>query len=85
MSAALCFDVLYVMLDVFKAYFKEFNEKRMKNNFVVVYELLDEMFDFGYPQITNEEMLQLYIKSEKLKKKAKVRSGSKVASGAQCC
>ena len=70
-NAALCFDVLYNMVGVFKAYFDEFNEKVMKNNFVVIYELLDEMFDFGYPQITNEDMLQLYILSNKLKKKAK--------------
>lgn len=35
----------------------------MKSNFVVVYELLDEMFDFGYPQITNEDMLQVRLSS----------------------
>jgi AP-2 complex subunit mu-1 len=36
-----------------------------------VQELLDEVMDYGYPQITNDDMLQLYILSEKLKKKKK--------------
>ena len=30
-------------------------------NFVLVYELLDEVMDFGYPQIMNEQILKSYI------------------------
>ena len=26
------------------------NEETVKNNFVVIYELLDEVLDYGYPQ-----------------------------------
>lgn len=77
--AVMCFNILYGMVDIFKSYFGKFNEKTLKNNFVLVYELLDEIMDFGYPQITNEDMLQLYIMSEKLKKK-KEKAGASSAS-----
>ena len=35
----------------------------MRDNFVITYELLDEMLDFGYPQITEEKVLSQYIKT----------------------
>ena len=35
-----------------KAYFGgEFSEQSIKGNFVLIYELLDEIMDFGYPQV----------------------------------
>ena len=34
-------------------YFKEIEEESIRDNFGVVYELLDEMIDNGYPQITD--------------------------------
>jgi len=36
---------------VFKEYFRELEEESIRDNFVVIYELLDEMMDFGYPQV----------------------------------
>jgi len=30
-------------------YFKELEEESVRDNFVVIYELLDEMMDNGYP------------------------------------
>ena len=36
-----------------KSYFGgEFSEQSIKNNFVLIYELLDEIMDFGYPQVS---------------------------------
>lgn len=35
----------------------------MKKNFVVIYELLDEIMDYGVPQITETELLKAYIQS----------------------
>jgi AP-1 complex subunit mu len=42
-----------------------------RDNFVITYELLDEMMDNGYPQITESKVLREYIKTEshKLTKK----------------
>lgn len=50
---------MHRLIDVFKHYFKEVEEESIKDNFVVVYELLDEMMDFGYPQSTEPKILQV--------------------------
>ena len=42
-------------------YFKEVEEESIRDNFVICYELLDEMVDFGYPQTTDAKILQEYI------------------------
>ena len=39
-------------------YFKEVEEESIRDNFVIVYELLDEMMDFGFPQSTDPSILQ---------------------------
>lgn len=36
----------------------------MRDNFVIIYELLDEMMDFGYPQTTEGRILREYITQE---------------------
>ncbi|KAG2461461.1 AP1M1 protein, partial [Polypterus senegalus] len=46
---------------VFKEYFKELEEESIRDNFVTVYELLDELMDFGFPQTTDSKILQEYI------------------------
>jgi AP-1 complex subunit mu len=45
-------------VEVFTEYFKELEEESIRDNFVVIYELLDEMMDFGYPQTTETKILQ---------------------------
>jgi len=32
-------------------------EESLRDNFVIVYELLDEVMDFGYPQFTEAQIL----------------------------
>jgi len=39
------------ILQVFTEYFKELEEESIRDNFVIIYELLDELMDFGYPQV----------------------------------
>ncbi len=39
-------------------------EESIRDNFVLIYELLDEFMDFGYPQITETKVLQKYITQE---------------------
>ncbi len=50
---------LHKLVEVFQYYFKELEEDSIKDNFVVVYELLDEMMDFGFPQTTEPKILQV--------------------------
>lgn len=47
-------------MEVFTEYFKELEEESIRDNFVIIYELLDEMMDFGYPQTTESKILQEY-------------------------
>lgn len=42
-------------------YFKELEEESIRDNFVIIYELLDEIMDFGYPQTTDSKILQEYV------------------------
>lgn len=50
-----------VCLQVFTEYFKSLEEESIRDNFVIIYELLDELMDFGYPQSTDPKILQSYI------------------------
>ncbi|XP_055832816.1 AP-1 complex subunit mu-2-like [Solanum dulcamara] len=62
-AASLLF-FLHCVADVFKHYFEELEEESLRDNFVVVYELLDEMMDFGYPQYTEAKILSEFIKTD---------------------
>ena len=53
------------MLHVLIEYFKELEEESIRDNFVIIYELLDEMMDFGYPQTTESKILQEWVGSNK--------------------
>eukprot|EP00347_Sterkiella_histriomuscorum_P017359 403349685 len=63
-NVALVFSFLYKMQEVFTDYFKELEDESLRDNFVITYELLDEMMDHGYPQITEVKILKEYIKTE---------------------
>eukprot|EP00053_Salpingoeca_punica_P017750 m.171605 g.171605 ORF g.171605 m.171605 type:complete len:424 (+) comp17279_c0_seq1:100-1371(+) len=60
-NIVLAFVFLHKMLQVFREYFKELEEESIRDNFVISYELLDELMDFGYPQSTDTSILQKYI------------------------
>lgn len=63
-NIALIFTMLHKIVEVFTEYFKELEEESIRDNFVIVYELLDELIDFGYPQTTDSKILQEYITQE---------------------
>uniref|UniRef100_A0A183CMA7 MHD domain-containing protein n=1 Tax=Globodera pallida TaxID=36090 RepID=A0A183CMA7_GLOPA len=52
---------LYKLVGVLAEYFKDVEEESIRDNFVIIYELLDEMMDFGYPQITEGRILREYF------------------------
>ena len=53
-NAALIFSFLHKLVAIFCEYFKELEEESIRDNFVLIYELLDEVMDFGYPQTTGD-------------------------------
>ena len=50
-----------IFLQVMEDYFKDVEEESIRDNFVIIYELLDELVDFGYPQTTDGKILQEFI------------------------
>ena len=66
-NAGLMFEFLYAFIKICKNYFGEFTEEKIRNNFVLIYELLDECMDYGYPQITDTDLLKKFIFQGKVK------------------
>jgi AP-1 complex subunit mu len=60
-NAMIILNFLYQLVEVFQDYFSELVEESIRDNFVITYELLDEMMDFGYPQSTEPKILKEYI------------------------
>eukprot|EP01102_Stenamoeba_stenopodia_P008024 TRINITY_DN2275_c0_g1_i1.p1 TRINITY_DN2275_c0_g1~~TRINITY_DN2275_c0_g1_i1.p1 ORF type:complete len:418 (+),score=72.55 TRINITY_DN2275_c0_g1_i1:178-1431(+) len=57
----LVIDFLYRIVSIFKDYFREVSEDSLKENFVVLYQLLDEMMDNGHPFTTEPNVLKEMI------------------------
>ena len=72
-NATLVFSFLHKLVQVFKEYFKELEEESIRDNFVLIYELLDELMDFGYPQTTETKILQEFITQQSHKLESAVR------------
>lgn len=60
-NGAMILAFLYKLLEVLASYMREVREDSVRENFVVIYELLDEMMDWGVPQVTETAMLSQFI------------------------
>ena len=60
-NVMLILNFLYKIVEVFEEYFNGLEQESIRDNFVIIYELLDEMADFGFPQHTEAKMLKDYI------------------------
>jgi len=63
-SPAGVLELLNRMAKVFKDYCGVLTEESIRKNFILVYELLDEIIDYGYPQVTSTEMLKSCVHNE---------------------
>ena len=52
---------LLKLIEVLTLYFKSLEEESIRDNFVIIYELLDEVMDYGIPQTTDTKILKEYI------------------------
>ena len=62
-NCALAFQYMVQLLQICKDYFHRLDEVALKDNFVTIQEIIDETLDFGYPQITETDLLKSYIVS----------------------
>lgn len=44
-------DIIYRMMKVFRDYCGVLNEESIRKNFVLIYEIIDEVIDYGHPQL----------------------------------
>ena len=58
----LIFFFLHRLVDLLISYFNILEEESIRDNFVIIYEILDEVVDYGYPQNTDAKLLKEYIK-----------------------
>jgi AP-4 complex subunit mu-1 len=63
-SPSLVLELLQRIARVTKDYLGVLNEDSLRKNFVLVYELLDEVIDFGYVQTTSTEVLKSSVFNE---------------------
>lgn len=66
-NVATIFTFLYKLVAVLEEYLKTVEEESIRDNFVIIYELLDEMMDYGIPQVTETKMLKKYITQKSFK------------------
>ncbi|EPS62106.1 hypothetical protein M569_12689, partial [Genlisea aurea] len=64
LSPSLALELLQRIARVIKDYLGVLNEESLRKNFVLVYELLDEVIDFGFVQTTSTEVLKSYVFNE---------------------
>lgn len=60
-SPALVLEFLSRVANIIKDYCGVLNEESVRQNFVLLYELLDEIIDYGVPQNTATDVLKRYI------------------------
>lgn len=67
-NAAVVFEFLSSMIKTFTEYFGKLTSTNILENSSVCYELIDEMLDFGFPQIVQANKLRAFIKGEEKSK-----------------
>lgn len=63
-SPSTIIELLHRVVKVVKDYCGVLSEEAIRKNFVLIYELLDELIDFGYPQDTSTESLKAFVHNE---------------------
>eukprot|EP01065_Artemidia_motanka_P003100 TRINITY_DN11467_c2_g1_i1.p1 TRINITY_DN11467_c2_g1~~TRINITY_DN11467_c2_g1_i1.p1 ORF type:complete len:494 (+),score=146.30 TRINITY_DN11467_c2_g1_i1:136-1482(+) len=66
-NVALIFQFMSKFMHILRMYFNGLNEDIVRENHVTILELLDEVLDFGYPQVTDTDILKLYITTAGMK------------------
>jgi AP-4 complex subunit mu-1 len=57
-------DILYRMMKVFRDFCGVLNEESIRKNFVLIYEIIDEIIDYGHPQLMTSEAIKQFIINE---------------------
>ncbi|KAI9151154.1 clathrin associated protein complex medium subunit [Blastocladiella emersonii ATCC 22665] len=69
-NVAVAFEFCNKLIALGESYFGKFNEDAVKANFTLIYELLEEIMDFGVPQLSDADTLKMYITTESVRSEA---------------
>eukprot|EP00354_Favella_ehrenbergii_P006438 CAMPEP_0170463368 /NCGR_PEP_ID=MMETSP0123-20130129/8505_1 /TAXON_ID=182087 /ORGANISM="Favella ehrenbergii, Strain Fehren 1" /LENGTH=235 /DNA_ID=CAMNT_0010728781 /DNA_START=243 /DNA_END=950 /DNA_ORIENTATION=+ len=73
-------DIIYRMMKIFRDYCGVLNEESIRKNFVLIYEIIDEVIDYGHAQLVTTENIRQFIVNEPVliqpKTQAKKQSSS---------
>lgn len=61
---ALVLESLEKISKIIKDFCGILTEEVLRKNFVLIYEILDEVMDYGYPQLTSTELVKPFIVNE---------------------
>jgi AP-2 complex subunit mu-1 len=60
-DASMIFQYMVRLLNIFRVYFEEITEESLRDNFVAVQQVIDESMDYGYPVLTEPDLLRSFI------------------------
>jgi len=60
-SPSMIIELLQRLAVLFKDYCGVLSEEAIRRNFILIYELLDEVMDYGLPQISDTEQLKMHV------------------------
>lgn len=63
-SPSFVLELLQRVVKIIKDFCGVLSEEAIRKNFVLIYEILDEIIDFGYPQLTSTEIIKPHIVNE---------------------
>ena len=57
-------DIIYRMMKIFRDYCGVLNEESIRKNCVLIYEIIDEVIDYGHAQLVTTENIRQFIVNE---------------------
>jgi len=64
MSPSYLIELLNKIFKIIKDFCGVLTEESIRKNFILIYEIIDELIDFGYPQYTSTDLIKPHIVSE---------------------
>jgi hypothetical protein len=57
------------LCDILVEYLGELEEESIRDNFIIIYELLDEVMDYGYPQVSETRILRECVRGRRSRRR----------------
>ena len=73
-------DIIYRMMKIFRDYCGVLNEESIRKNFVLIYEIIDEVIDYGHAQLVTTENIRQFIVNEPVLIQPKTQAKKPVSS-----